>query len=56
MQKETGDMCRFYCCSYFFLTGNDLGIMGVFFQKFVIELTVSAEIPGSLKFGILGRY
>ena len=33
MQKEMGDICRFYCCSYFFLTGNDLGVMSVFFPE-----------------------
>ena len=39
VQKETGDIFRFYCCSYFFLTRNDLGVMGVFFHKIVIKLT-----------------
>ena len=28
---------RFCCCSYFFLTGNDSGAIGVFFQKIVIK-------------------
>ena len=39
IQKEKGDIRWFYCFAYFFLTGNDLGIMGVFFQKIVIKLT-----------------
>ena len=38
LQKEMGDICRFYCCSYFFLIGNDLGVMGVSFQKIMIKL------------------
>ena len=34
--NETSDIQRFYCYSYFFLTGNDSGVMGFFFQKIVI--------------------
>ena len=56
MQKETGDICRFYCCSYFFLTGNDLGVISVFSWNCDKTDEVSAEIAGSLKFGILGFY
>ena len=33
MQKKMGDILRFYFGSYFFLTGNDLGFMGVFQKK-----------------------
>ena len=33
IQKEKGGILRFYCCSYFFLTGNDLGVLGVFSRK-----------------------
>ena len=31
--NETSDIHRFYCYSYFFLTGNDLGVMGFFSRK-----------------------
>ena len=33
IQKETGDIRGFYCCPYVFLTGNDLGVLGVFFSR-----------------------
>ena len=29
----TSDIHRFYCYSYFFLIGNDLGVMGLFSRK-----------------------
>ena len=32
-QKEKVDIRRFYCCSYFFLIGNDLGVIGVFSRE-----------------------
>ena len=31
--NETSDIHRFYCYSYFFLTGNDSGVMGFFSRK-----------------------
>ena len=31
--NETSDIHRFYCYSHFFLTGNDLGVMGFFSRK-----------------------
>ena len=53
-------------CSYFLLTENDLGVMGVFLLLFFFFFffsencdktdEVCAEIPGCLKFGILGLY
>ena len=56
-REETGDICRFYCCSYIFLTGNDLGVMGVFFPENRDKTDeVCAQIAGSLKFGSLGLY
>ena len=43
--------------SYFFLTGNDSGVMGFFFQENSDQsVEVSAEINGSLIFGILGLF
>ena len=30
---ETSDIHRFYYYSYFFLTGNDLGVIGFFSRK-----------------------
>ena len=56
MQKETGDIWRFYFCSYFFLTGNELDVMGVFPENCDKTDEVSAEIAGRLKLGILGLY
>ena len=51
MQKEKDDICRFYCCSHFFLTGNDLGVMVFFPENHDKTDEVSDEIAGSLKFG-----
>ena len=31
--NETSDIHKFYRCSYFFLTGNDLGVMCFFSRK-----------------------
>ena len=56
MQKGMGDICRSYCYSYFFLTGNDLGVMCVFPENRDKTDKMSAEIAGSLKFGILSLY
>ena len=54
IQKEKGDICSFYYCSYFFLIGNDLGVMGVFFPENCDKSEeVGAEISDSLKFSIL---
>ena len=47
----------FYCCFYFYLTGNDLGVMGVFFPDSHDKTEeVSAKIADTLKFCILGLY
>ena len=56
--NETSDIQRFYCYSYFFLTGNDSGVMGFFFfsENHDQSVEVSAEINGSLIFGILGLF
>ena len=54
--NETSDIHRFYCYSYFFLTGNDSGVMGFFPENPDQFVEVSAEINGSLKFGILGLF
>ena len=52
--NETSDIQRFYCYSYFFLTGNDSGVMGFFFPENCEQsVEVSAEINGSLIFDIL---
>ena len=60
-----GDICRFYCCSYFFLTENDLDVMGVFFFFFFFFFfsgncdktdEVSAKIADRLKCGTLILY
>ena len=59
IQKGTADIHRFYCCSYIFLTGNNLGVMGVFFFVFFFleNCDKTDEVSADcLKFGILGLY
>ena len=50
------DIYWFYCGSYFFLTGNDLGVMGVFPENCDKTDEEGAEISDSLRFGILCLY
>ena len=53
IQKETDDICRIYCCSFFFLSGHDLGVMGIFFPENHDKTDeVNAKIADSLKYGI----
>ena len=54
--NETSDIQRFYCYSYFFLTGNDSGVMGFFPENRNQFVEVSAETNGSLIFGILSLF